>query len=165
MILRRPLNSVMKGHVLPHFQTLYWASLVAQLVKNPPAVQETWVRSPGGEIPWRRETLPNPVFWPGEFHVLYTVHGVAKSWTWLSDFHFHFQDLCLEKEMATHSSIPAWSIPWTEELGGYSLWGHRVGHDWASNTKTYILQISLEMSSWHMQNWTKWFKDVAWTQL
>ena len=30
----------------------------------------------------------------------------------------------LEKEMATHSSILAWKIPWTEEHGGYSPWGH-----------------------------------------
>ena len=37
----------------------------------------------------------------------------------------------LEKEMATHSSIPAWRIPWTEELVGYSPWGRRVGHDLA----------------------------------
>ena len=29
----------------------------------------------------------------------------------------------LEKEMATHSSILAWRIPWTEELAGYSPWG------------------------------------------
>ena len=29
----------------------------------------------------------------------------------------------LEKEMATHSSVLAWEIPWTEEPGGYSLWG------------------------------------------
>ena len=27
--------------------------------------------------------------------------------------------------MATHSSIPTWKIPWTEEPGRYSLWGHR----------------------------------------
>ena len=54
--------------------TLYWASLVAQLVKNPPAVQETWVQSLGWEDP-------------------------------------------LEKEIATHSSILAWEIPWTEESG------------------------------------------------
>jgi len=34
----------------------------------------------------------------------------------------------LEKEMATHSSILAWRIPWTEDLAGYSLWGcKRVG--------------------------------------
>ena len=31
----------------------------------------------------------------------------------------------LEKEMATHSSILAWGIPWTEEPGSYSLWGHK----------------------------------------
>ena len=49
-----------------------WASLVAQLVKNPPAMQETWV----GKIPWRRERLPTPVFWPGEFHGC-IAHGVA----------------------------------------------------------------------------------------
>ena len=30
----------------------------------------------------------------------------------------------LEKEMATHSSILAWEIPWTEEPVGYSSWGH-----------------------------------------
>ena len=31
----------------------------------------------------------------------------------------------LEKEMATHSSILAWKIPWTEDLVGYSPWGHK----------------------------------------
>ena len=31
----------------------------------------------------------------------------------------------LEKEMATHSSILAWEIPWTEEPGGYSSWGQK----------------------------------------
>ena len=35
-----------------------WASLVAQLVRNPPAMQETWV----GKISWRRKRLPTPVF-------------------------------------------------------------------------------------------------------
>ena len=52
-----------------------WAFLVAQLVKNPPTMQETWVRSLGWEDPWRRERLPNPVFWPGEFHGLYKTWG------------------------------------------------------------------------------------------
>ena len=47
-----------------------WASLVAQLAKNPSAMQETWVRSLGWKIPWRRERFPTPVFWPGEFHGL-----------------------------------------------------------------------------------------------
>ena len=36
----------------------------------------------------------------------------------------------LEKEMATHSSIPAWRIPWTEELSGLQSMGlQRVGHE------------------------------------
>ena len=41
---------------------------MAQLVKNLPAMWETWVRSLGWEDPRRRERLPTPVFWPGEFH-------------------------------------------------------------------------------------------------
>ena len=56
------------------------ASLGAQSVKNPPAMQETWVSSLGWEDP-------------------------------------------LEKEMATHSSILAWRIPWTEEPGGLQSMG------------------------------------------
>ena len=57
------------------------------MVKNPPAVQETWVRSLGQEIP-------------------------------------------LEKGMATHSSILAWRIPWTEEPGRIqSMGSQRVGQD------------------------------------
>ena len=39
-----------------------------KLVKNPPAMWETWV----GKIPWRRERLPTPVFWPEEFHGPYS---------------------------------------------------------------------------------------------
>ena len=35
----------------------------------------------------------------------------------------------MEKEMATHSSILAWRIPWMEELGGLQSTGGRVGHD------------------------------------
>ena len=63
-------------------------SLVAQMVKKLPAMQETWVvRSLGWEDP-------------------------------------------LEKGMATHSSIPAWEIPWTEEPGGLPFMGfQRGGHD------------------------------------
>ena len=41
----------------------------------------------------------------------------------------------LEKEMVTHSSIPAWEIPWTEEPGGLQSMGlHRIGHNWVTNT-------------------------------
>ena len=61
-------------------------SLVAQMVKNPPAKQETQVQSLGQEDP-------------------------------------------LEKGMATHASILAWWIPWTEEPGRLqSKESHRVGH-------------------------------------
>ena len=53
----------------------YGLSLVAQLVKNPPECRrpgfDPWV----GKIPWRRERLPTPVFWPGEFHGLYSPRG------------------------------------------------------------------------------------------
>ena len=39
----------------------------------------------------------------------------------------------LEEEMATHSSIPAWKIPWTEEPGGLqSIGSQSVEHDWSN---------------------------------
>ena len=58
------------------------------------------------------------------------VHGVAESWTRLSDFTFTFHFHALEKEMATHSSVLAWRIPGMGEPGGLpSLGSHRVGHD------------------------------------
>ena len=65
------------------------ASLVAQTVKNLPAMQETQVQPLVMRSPWRREWLPTPVFLPGEFHGQRswraTVHGVTKSWTQVSD--------------------------------------------------------------------------------
>ena len=58
------------------------------------------------------------------------IHGVAKSWTRLSDFTFTFHFHTLEKEMAAHSSILAWRIPGMGERGGLpSMGSHRVGHD------------------------------------
>ena len=60
------------------------------------------------------------------------VHGVAKSWTRLSDFTFTFHFHALEKEMAAHSSVLAWRLPGTGEPGGLpSMGSHRVGHDWS----------------------------------
>ena len=107
-----------------------------------------------GKIPWRRERLPTPVFWPGEFHGLYS-HGVAKSRKQLSGFHFNgfwvsllaqvvknlpamqetqVQSLGwehpLEERMATHSSVLVQRIPCTGEPG--ELWfigSQRVGHN------------------------------------
>ena len=48
------------------------ASLVAQLVKNLPAMQETWVQSLGWEDSLEKGKAYSPVFWPGEFHRLYS---------------------------------------------------------------------------------------------
>ena len=57
-------------------------------------------------------------------------HGVPRSRTRLSDFTFTFHLHALEKEMATHSSVPAWRIPRMGEPGGLpSMGSHRVGHD------------------------------------
>ena len=82
------------------------ASLVAQLVKNPPAMQETSVWSLGLEDPMEGGA------WQA------TVHGVAKSRRQLSN------------TMATHSSVLAWRIPGTGEPGGLpSMGSHRVRHD------------------------------------
>ena len=73
-------------HIYTAFPQL-WASLVAQTVKNLPAMQGTQVRSLGQEDP-------------------------------------------LEEEMATHSSILAWRIPWTEEPGRLlSMGSQRVQQD------------------------------------
>ena len=56
-----------------------WASLVVQLVKNPPAMQEAWARSLGWEDPLEKGTATPPVFWPGEFHGLYGPWGCKES--------------------------------------------------------------------------------------
>ena len=56
-----------------------------------------------GRIPWRREWKPTPVFLHGEFYgersLMGTAHGVTKSWTQLSEKHFHFfmsKEKCIE---------------------------------------------------------------------
>ena len=81
----------------------------------------------GNGTPLQYSCLENPMdggaWWA-------TVHGVAKSWTQLSDFTFTFHFHALEKEMATHSNVLAWRIPGTGEPGGLASMGsHRAGHD------------------------------------
>ena len=49
--------------------------MIAQLVKDPPAVQETLVRFLGQADPLEKGRLPTLVFWPGEFHGLYSSWG------------------------------------------------------------------------------------------
>ena len=83
------------------------------------------------------------------------VHGDAKSWTQMSDFHTHpsgsvvKESICnveeghtglipgqedpLKEEMVTHCNILAWKIPWTEEPGSLQSMGlQRVRYDWAT---------------------------------
>ena len=57
------------------------ASLVAQLVKNPPAIWETWVQSLGWENSLEKGTVTHSIFWPGEFHGLYSPWGPKESST------------------------------------------------------------------------------------
>ena len=53
----------------------------------------------------------------------------------------------LEKEMATHSSVLAWEIPWTEEPGGLQTIGsQRVGHDLATAQQPNTLSISIKVN-------------------
>ena len=79
---------------------------------------------------------PTPVLLPGKSHGWRSLVGcspwgrVVKSQTRLSNLTFTFHFHALEKEMATHSSVLAWRIPWTEAPGGLpSMGSHRVGHD------------------------------------
>ena len=81
----------------PHFKSiislvlslLLWASLVAQTVKNLPAAQNTWVQSLGRKDPLAEEMTTHSSILAGEFHGQRSLeghsHGVAKSWTRLSD--------------------------------------------------------------------------------
>ena len=73
----------------------------------------------GNGTPLQYSCLENPMdggaWWAA-------VHGVAMSWTRLSDFTFTFHFPALEKEMATHFNILAWEIPWTEEPGRLDSW-------------------------------------------
>ena len=62
-----------------HHLVFPWTSLMAQLVKNLPAMRETWVQSLGWKIPWRTERPPTPVFWTGEFHGLSCPWGSKES--------------------------------------------------------------------------------------
>ena len=55
----------------------------------------------------------------------------------------------LVKEMATHSSILAWRIPWTEEPGTLQSTGsQRVGHDWATSLSLSLRQMRAAESVW-----------------
>ena len=94
------------------------------------------------------------------------VHGVAKSWTRLSDFTLTFHLHALEKEMATHSSVLAWRIPGIAEPGGLlSMGSHRVRHDWstlaAAAGRAQPLWIWLPHLLWRVSSNTMWPKGLV----
>ena len=70
------------------------ASLVAQLVNNPPVIQETWVRSLGLEDPLEKGKATHSSI-HGQNSMGCIVHEVVKSWTQLSNFHFTFKLIIL----------------------------------------------------------------------
>ena len=81
----------------------------------------------GNDTPLQYSCLENPMdggaWWAA-------VHGVARSWTRLSDFTFTFHFHTMEKAMATHSSVLACRIPGMGEPNGLlSMGSHRVGHN------------------------------------
>ena len=104
----------------------WWASLVAQLVKNPPAIQETLVRFLGGEIPWWRDRLPTSVF------TAFMVAQVAKN-----------PPAMLETGAQSLVGKIPWRRAWLPtpvflpgESHGHSPRGsQRVRHDWRSTAR------------------------------
>ena len=96
---------------------------MAQLVKNPPAMRETWVRSLDGEDPLEKGKATTPyhssmLAWVHGLYVVeqgFTDGSVVKNRlpmqeTWVRSLGWEDP---LEKRKATHSSILAWRIPWT----------------------------------------------------
>ena len=76
------------GEVIGYPLQYSWASLVAQLVKNPPAMQETWVRSLGWKDPVQKGKATQLQYSGLENSMDCIVHGVTKSQTQLSNLHF-----------------------------------------------------------------------------
>ena len=90
-----------------------------------------------GSLLWeqrRRWWHPTPVLLPGKSHGWRSLGGCSpwgREESDTTDFSFTFHFHTLEKEMATHSSVPAWRIPGTGEPDGLpSMGSNRVWHDW-----------------------------------
>ena len=87
-----------------------WASLVAQLGKNPPALGGTWIRSLGGEDPLEKGTTIHSSILAWRI----IGHGVTKSRTLLSNFHFSLRSLSwglgLDQEYGQGGSPPECTI-------------------------------------------------------
>ena len=98
------------------------ASLAAQLVKNLPVMQETWVWSLGWEDP-------------------------------------------LEKRKAAHPSIIPWRIPWAEEPGDYSPWGHKGLDTTNTHTDLDTFHMKVEVTQVASQTWSRESQRVGWSLL
>ena len=100
-----------------------WASLMVQLVKNPPAMQETWVQSLGGKIPWRSSSIYSLQYSGLENSMDCIVYGVAKSQIQLSNFHL----CCIAQQLKafampyciseSHSVVSDWRGGGWDDLG------------------------------------------------
>ena len=149
------------------------SSLVAQSVKNLPALQETRGQSLVWEDPLEKEIathssiLARKISWAVEPGGLQSMGWQRVGHDWVAELNwtdFIFpasmvaqmvkslpalqengvRSLCwkdpLEKEIATHSSILAWKIPWTEEPGKLPSMGlQRVRQDWATSHSSFLL--------------------------
>ena len=69
--------------------------------------------------------------------------GRGLTWVWS----LGRKDPLEKKKMATHSSIPAWEIPWTEEPGSYSLWGH------TESDTTELGMVASPITTWPGSLW------------
>ena len=89
-----------------------WASLVAQLVKNPLAMRKTWVQSLDREDPLEKGMATySRIFWASLVtQMVKNLPAMQETWVRSLDL-----EDSLKKGMATHSSILAWRIQWTEE--------------------------------------------------
>ena len=95
--------------------TSKWASLLALTVMNLPAMQETWVPSLGWEGS-PGEGNSNPLQYSGLENSMDTVHGVAKSCTWLNNFHFHVAWHIIDNKWL-FMIIAVWLFLWRNKKG------------------------------------------------
>ena len=130
------------------------------MVKNPPTMQETWVQSLSREDPLEKgmATHSSSFAWriswteePGKLQFLGS-QRVGHNWV-TNTFTFHGLSLYLplEKEMATHSSILAWRIPWTEEPGRLQSMGLQESN-MTKHTPTYPAFFPFLCPSWMVRS-------------
>ena len=149
--------------------------LVAQRVKNPPAMQETWFHAWFGTIPWRRKWESTPVFLPGEFHEQRSLAGYSPwghkeldvtewlTWNWC------FWTVVLEKTLESpldckeiqtvhpkgdqswvfigRTGVEAKTQLWPPDVKNWPIWKDpNAGKDWGQKEKGTIED---EMVGWH----------------